>query len=85
MSTSRDAHKTSRMINRAVMTGILSSGVNVYDYGVTPMPVCRFLARGGLEIGGIHTRRSPFESQVLDMKFFDNKGLDLHPGYEKVG
>ena len=83
VSTSRDAHKTSRMINRAVMTGILSSGVNVYDYGVTPMPVCRFLARGGLEIGGIHTRRSPFESQVLDMKFFDNKGLDLHPGYEK--
>ncbi len=83
VSTSRDAHKTSRMINRAVMTGILSSGVNVYDYGVTPMPVCRFLARGGLEIGGIHTRRSPFESQILDMKFFDNKGLDLHPGYEK--
>ncbi|HXI09632.1 MAG TPA: sugar phosphate nucleotidyltransferase, partial [Thermodesulfobacteriota bacterium] len=49
VSTSRDAHKTSRMINRAVMTGILSTGVNVHDYGVTPMPVCRFLARGGSE------------------------------------
>lgn len=84
VSTSRDAHKTSRMINRAVMTGILSTGVNVHDYGVTPMPVVRFLARGGSEGGGIHTRRSPFEPKLIDLKFFDNKGLDLHPGYEKT-
>ncbi|MBI1910720.1 MAG: mannose-1-phosphate guanyltransferase [Deltaproteobacteria bacterium] len=84
VSTSRDAHKTSRMINRAVMTGILSTGINVHDYGVTPMPVVRFLARGGSEVGGIHTRRSPFDQQLIDMKFFDNKGLDLHPGYEKT-
>lgn len=83
VSTSRDAHKTSRMINRAVMTGILSTGVNVHDYGVTPMPVCRLLARGGNEVGGIHTRRSPFDPHLIDMKFFDDKGLDLHPGYEK--
>jgi len=84
VSTSRDAHKTSRMINRAVMTGILSTGVNVHDYGVTPMPVCRFLARGGNEVGGIHTRRSPYDPKLLDLKFFDNKGLDLHSGYEKT-
>lgn len=84
VSTSRDAHKTSRMINRAVMTGILSTGINVHDYGVTPMPVVRFLARGGNEVGGIHTRRSPFDTQLIDLKFFDNKGLDLHPGYEKT-
>lgn len=84
VSTSRDAHKTSRMINRAVMTGMLSTGVNVHDYGVTPMPVCRFLARGGSEIAGVHTRRSPFESQVLDLKFFDKTGLDLHPNNEKT-
>jgi len=84
VSTSRDAHKTSRMINRAVMTGILSTGVNVHDYGVTPMPVCRFLARGGSEVAGVHTRRSPFEPQVIDLKFFDKTGLDLHPNYEKT-
>lgn len=84
VSTSRDAHKTSRMINRAIMTGILSTGVNVHDYGVAPMPVVRFLARGGSEVGGVHTRRSPFDPQLLDLKFFDNKGLDLHPGYEKT-
>ncbi len=83
VSTSRDAHKTSRMINRAIMTGILSTGVNVHDYGVTPMPVVRYLARGGSEIGGVHTRRSPFDRDVIDIKFFDNKGLNLHPNQEK--
>lgn len=84
VSTSRDAHKTSRMINRAIMTGILSTGVSIHDYGVTPMPVVRYLARSGSEIGGIHTRRSPFDSDVIDLKFFDNKGLNLHPNQEKT-
>ncbi|MDO8426426.1 MAG: sugar phosphate nucleotidyltransferase [Deltaproteobacteria bacterium] len=84
VSTSRDAHKASRMINRAVMTGMLSTGVNVHDYGVTPLPVCRFLARQGNEVGGVHTRRSPFDPKLIDLKFFDNRGLDLHPGYEKT-
>ncbi len=84
VSTSRDAHKTSRMINRAIMTGMLSTGINVHDYGVTPMPVVRFLSRTGSETGGVHTRRSPFDQQLIDLKFFDSKGLDLHPGYEKT-
>ena len=84
VSTSRYGHKTSRMINRAIMTGILSTGVNVHDYGVTPMPVCRLLARGGNEVGGVHTRKSPFDPLLIDLKFFDGKGLDLHPGYEKT-
>jgi len=83
VSTSRDSHKTSRMINRAIMTGILSTGVNVHDYGVTPMPVVRFLARDGHEAGGVHTRRSPFENELIDLKFFDTAGMDLHPGHEK--
>src|SRR3989337_2143869 len=68
VSTSRDAHKTSRMINRAIMTGILSTGVSVHDYGVTPMPVVRLLSRDGHEAGGGNTRRSPFETELIDLK-----------------
>lgn len=83
ISTSRDAHKTSRMLNRAIMSGVLSTGVNVHDYGVTPMPVVRYLARSGEEVAGVHTRRSPFDVELVDLKFFDNTGLDLHPGQEK--
>ena len=84
VSTSRDVHKTSRMLNRAVMTGILSTGVNVSDYGVTPIPVVRYMASNGAEKGGIHTRRSPFNQQIVDLKMFDSSGLDLHPSKEKT-
>ena len=84
VSTSRDVHKTSRMINRAVMTGILSTGINVNDYGVAPIPVVRYMASKGAEEGGIHTRRSPFSQQIVDLKMFDSSGLDLHPGKEKT-
>jgi mannose-1-phosphate guanylyltransferase/phosphomannomutase len=84
LSTSRDSHKTSRMINRAIMTGMLSVGVDVHDYGVTPLPVVRYLARSHREEkGGVHTRKSPFDPSFVDMKFFDDSGLNLPVGMER--
>jgi mannose-1-phosphate guanylyltransferase/phosphomannomutase len=81
LSTSRDSHKVSRMINRAIMTGMLSVGVDVHDYGVTPLPVVRFLARSHRdERGGVHTRKSPYNPSFVDLKFFDDTGLDLSMG-----
>ena len=84
LSTSRDSHKTSRMINRAIMTGMLSVGVDVHDYGVTPLPVVRYLARSHQEEkGGVHTRKSPFDPSFVDIKFFDDSGLNLPMGTER--
>jgi len=84
LSTSRDSHKASRMINRSIMTGMLSVGVDVHDYGVTPLPVVRFLSRShGEERGGVHIRKSPFNASFIDIKFFDDTGLDLPMGLEK--
>jgi len=84
LSTSRDSHKTSRMINRAIMTGMLSVGVDVHDYGVTPLPVVRYLARSHREEkGGVHTRKSPFNPSFVDLKFFDEHGLNLPMNVEK--
>jgi len=84
LSTSRDSHKTSRMINRAIMTGMLSVGVDVHDYGVTPLPVVRYLARSHREEkGGVHTRKSPFDPSFIDLKFFDEDGLNLPIGMER--
>jgi mannose-1-phosphate guanylyltransferase/phosphomannomutase len=84
LSTSRDSHKASRMINRAIMTGMLSVGVDVHDYGVTPLPVVRFLSRSHRdERGGVHTRKSPFNVKFIDLKFFDDSGLDLAMALEK--
>lgn len=84
MITSRDHHKASRMINRALMSGLLSVGVDVQDLGVAPIPVVRYqVAALGLA-GGTHVRKSPYDPQLLDIKFFDSRGLEVAPDKEKA-
>lgn len=80
VATSRDSDKASRMINRALMTGFMSAGVNAEDLRVMPIPVVRHAVHHGREAGGIHVRRSPFDAKVVDILFFDADGRDLPPG-----
>jgi mannose-1-phosphate guanylyltransferase/phosphomannomutase len=75
--TSRDAGSASRMINRALICGLLSAGVNVHDLRTLPIPVVRYELKFGREQGGIHTRRSPQDQKQIDIVFFDNGGQDL--------
>ncbi len=82
--TSRDHHKTSRMINRALMAGLLSVGVDVQDLGVAPIPVVRYQIPALGLAGGSHVRKSPYDREVLDIKLFDARGLDLAPAREKT-
>ncbi len=71
------------MINRALMSGLLSVGVEVQDLGVAPIPVVRYQV-GALGLaGGTHTRKSPYDPQLLDIKFFDARGLEIAPDREK--
>ena len=84
MITSRDHHKASRMINRALMSGLLSVGVDVQDLGVAPLPVVRYqIAALGLA-GGTHVRKSPYDPQILDIKVLDSRGLEVAPDREKA-
>ncbi len=80
VATSRDSDRASRMINRALMAGFTSSGVNVEDLRQMPIPVVRHAVNHGREVGGIHVRRSPFDGKVVDILFFDADGRDLPPG-----
>lgn len=80
VATSRDSDRASRMINRALMTGFMSAGVNVEDLRQMPIPVVRHAVHHGREAGGIHVRRSPFDQKVIDILFFDADGRDLAPG-----
>jgi len=75
--TSRDAGRTSRMTNRAVICGLLSSGVNVQDLRTLPIPVVRYELKSGREQGGIHVRTSPLDEKTIDVIFFDGNGQDL--------
>lgn len=81
--TSRDAGSTSRMINRALICGLLSAGVNVQDLRTLPIPVVRYELKSGKERGGIHTRRSPLDPRQTDIVFFNGGGRDLPTGKTK--
>lgn len=83
LMTSRNNEKVCRMINRAIMTGILSVGVNVGDLRAIPIPVARHQIRSGAQ-GGIHIRRASGNPKLLEIQFFDENGLNIPPGKEKA-
>jgi mannose-1-phosphate guanylyltransferase/phosphomannomutase len=83
IATSRDSHKSSRMIYRALISGVLSSGVNVSDLEMVPIPVNRYELKALKSRGGFHVRKSPYDPEVIDIKFLDESGMDLASTPEK--
>ncbi len=79
----RDSHRTPRMIKRAIISGLPSAGVNVWDLEAVPLPVARFYVRTTDAVGGVHIRLSPFDPRTVDVKFFDAKGQDISKNTER--
>lgn len=75
----RDAHFTPRMLKRAMLAGLSSAGVKIIDIHSVPLPVSRFMTHASGAAGGIHVRLSPLDNRVVDIKFFDDHGLDIDP------
>lgn len=75
--TSRDSDNVSRMMNRSIMCGLMSAGVDTGDLRATSIPILRHELRSGKDAGGIHVRKSPFDKNLTDIVFFDSNGKDL--------
>jgi mannose-1-phosphate guanylyltransferase / phosphomannomutase len=84
VTTSRDAHMASRMIKRAMISGLLSTGVKVGDLRTAPIPVVRYEIGQEGEVGGIHVRQSPFDPNVVDIKILDKTGVDISSNQERA-
>lgn len=82
--TSRDSHKTSRMVNRAIISGLLSAGVNVHDLRIIPIPVVRYQMDAQGAVSGVHVRKSPYDPELIDIKFFDERGMDISSAKERT-
>jgi len=82
--TSRDAHMASRMIKRAIISGLLSTGVKVGDLRTSPIPVVRYEIGQEGEVGGVHVRQSPNDPNLVDIKLLDHTGVDLSSGQERA-
>lgn len=83
VTMNRDPHRTPRMIKRAMIAGLPSVGINVWDLHAMPTPVARYYTRVSEVAGGVHVRLSPFDDRIIDIKFFDKRGLDIDKTLER--
>jgi mannose-1-phosphate guanylyltransferase/phosphomannomutase len=75
--TSRDSSRSARMLKRAMMAGLNSAGVNVFDLEVASLPVTRFLVRSPRVFGGLSVRLRLDDPESVVVRFFDSMGADI--------
>lgn len=80
---SRDNSRAARMLKRAVVAGLNSTGIHCRDLRVASPSVARFTTRDTRCTGGVHVCASTQDVQAVDLQFFDKDGLDLSPTAEK--
>ncbi|HEU0303238.1 MAG TPA: sugar phosphate nucleotidyltransferase [Gaiellaceae bacterium] len=80
---SRDATAACRMIKRAMVSGLTSTGISIADLRVLPAPVNRHLIRTQGYAAGFHVGTSPTDPEHLVIRFFEHPGTQLTPRLEK--
>ena len=83
VTINRDTYRSPRMIKRAIISGLPSAGINVWDLGNLPIPVARYYTKISGAAGGVHVRLSPFDQRVVDIRFMDHEGLNLSKKKER--
>jgi mannose-1-phosphate guanylyltransferase/phosphomannomutase len=56
VTINRDIHRSPRMIKRAIISGLPSAGINVWDLGSQPLPVARYYTKNCGAAGGVQVR-----------------------------
>ena len=79
----RGPHRSPRMLKRAIISGLPSGGVNVWDTRTMPLPVARYYTRVTEAVAGVHVRLSPHDQRVVDIRFMDGDGLNLNKGAQR--
>ncbi|KIM12043.1 MAG: mannose-1-phosphate guanyltransferase [Sulfuricurvum sp. PC08-66] len=81
---SRDYHKNSRMLKRAFLGGILSSGVNVVDYNGIPSAVLRCsLSAHEKYSAGVHFRQKIDDPTSTVITFYNDEALRINSDIAK--
>jgi mannose-1-phosphate guanylyltransferase/phosphomannomutase len=83
VTVSRDATPASRMTNRALISGLLSVGINVHNLESTSIPIARYQLPELNARGGVHIRLSADSENEVILEFLDAKGMSISKGEEK--
>ncbi len=72
-----------RMIQRAIISGLTSTGVHVADLRISPAAVTRHVLKTQALQAGIHVGRSSIDPEVIDVRFFEWPGNQITAGFQK--
>ncbi len=79
----RDAFRSSRMLKRAFIGGLLSAGVSARDIKRVSLPVLRNKLTTFGEVGGVHFRQCADDPASTEIVFFDTEGNEISSGAAK--
>ncbi len=80
---SREGAAACRMIKRAMISGISSTGVHVADLRVSPAAVARHLVKSEAHDAGFHVGVSPNDPEVIRIQFYEPSGVEMSAAMEK--
>jgi len=84
MYLSRDYHKSSRMLKRSFLSGMLSTGIDVVDIFSVPSVVMRYnLAHKEDVVAGVHIRQSVRNQEETEIIFYTNEALVIDTNLSK--
>jgi mannose-1-phosphate guanylyltransferase/phosphomannomutase len=79
-----DQFNASRVLKRALISGLLASGIGVYDLGTMTTPVARYALVALGAKGGVHLRINPQDSEGVVLEFLDHQGMNLDKAAERT-
>ena len=77
IAVARDQARSSRMIMRAAVAGMVSAGARVRDLDQLPVPAAQYATRSGHADAGLHVLVSPLDQRSADIRIFDREGLPI--------
>ena len=80
---SREAPAACRMLKRALITGVLSTGVDVADLRVLPSAVNRHLLKAENFDAGVHIGVNATDDEVVSIQFYERPGIQLTAALQK--
>ncbi len=80
---SREAPAACRMVERAMIAGLNSTGIDVSDLQVIPSAVGRHLLKTHDYAAGFHVGSAVIDPEIVAIRFFEEPGIQLSTGMQK--
>ncbi len=80
---SRDSPDACRMIQRALIAGLTSTGVAVSDLRISPAAVTRHVLKTQALGAGVHVGQSQADPELVEIRIFESPGIQLTTALQK--